>query len=146
MIVFASKLYQLSDMEKCSKSEGVKRRDLLHTARKYQILLCFAILSSWIVFAYLSISNVITKGNHKDNSIIESVLVSNIACIDSVVNVICLYLQYPFNEKYYDKYCGGVSKCCMYFIARRIPTDDEIVLGAIATENNGDKGENGVVV
>ena len=28
--------------------------------------------------------------------------------------MICLYLQYPFANKYYDKYCGCFSKCWIW--------------------------------
>ena len=40
------------------------------------------------------------------------------ACIDSVVNITCLYLQYPFNKKYYDQYCICAGNYCTYFLTK----------------------------
>ena len=42
-----------------------------------------------------------------------------VAYFDCTINVICLYLQYPFATKYYDKYCGCFGKyLCLNKILR----------------------------
>ena len=121
MILFTLKMNRLFNME---KSEGHQSIHLLNTTRKYVTLLSFSILSSWIVCLCIVVLSVFI---HSDNDIVNAILAS-IVCIDSVINVICLWLQYRFNQRYYDKYCGTVSTCCVYLIARRRANDDEIRL------------------
>ena len=38
-----------------------------------------------------------------------------IVSINCVINVLCLYLQYSFANKYYERFCVGIHRCwrCM---------------------------------
>ena len=111
MVVFSKKMYQVAKMDKTD--------ELLSTTIKYVSLLCIATLSSWIVFSFMILAHIITLGDDGVISItIQSVRRSMVG-IDCVVNIICLYLQYPFNDEYYKKYCACITNCCMYLITRR---------------------------
>ena len=76
-----------------------KQIKLLYVVTKNVELLLFAILSTWIS---TSMSDCISNSWYKSMGI---TLVRISVNIDSVINVICSYLQYPFNKKYYDQYC-----------------------------------------
>ena len=49
--------------------------------------------------------NINTSGNQWQFTLI---MVPNMTVL---VNIICLYFQYPFGQKSYDKYCGLMHKC-----------------------------------
>ena len=41
------------------------------------------------------------------------------SCLDCTVNIVCLYLQYQFNIKYYNKWCKCIERCWRkYFIKK----------------------------
>ena len=42
-----------------------------------------------------------------------------IGSINSSINVLCLYLQYPFANEYYDKYCVGIHRCWRFILTRK---------------------------
>ena len=66
----------------------------------------------------MSIStNILVNRGLIDEWVSESLL-DGITCIDGTINIICLYLQFPFTQKYYNKYCMCFRDCCMYLIAR----------------------------
>eukprot|EP01083_Nonionella_stella_P203262 741832_1 len=42
-----------------------------------------------------------------------------VMCVNSTVHVICLYLQYSFSTKYYEKYCVSIHLCWRYILTRK---------------------------
>ena len=133
MALFASKMYKLSKMDKCDEHQT----DLLYTTTKYVSLLCFATFSSWIVTLCMAFVGIFIP----DHDIVD-ILLPSMVCMDCVVNIICLYLQYPFNDKYYKRYCICITKFCMYLITKS--SNDEIKLkNSIHTDDTNDDIENG---
>ena len=142
MSLFSSKMFALMRMRQYSMDKGKpdtfdeKHKRLLYSTTKYVTLLSIAILSTFVfavcgVFAnyYVEIDG----------------LVSSVACIDCVINIICLYLQYPFNNKYYDKYCKCFGNCCMYFfikICKKKKKDRKRVVSDSTKERYDMKKEN----
>ena len=123
MIIFAQKMYQLLKMRQSSilsqnsSSEmqlNQQQIALLYTTTKYTLLLSIAMISTWISGAqglyYLLYSWTIETNPF--GFIISS--------IDIVTNIICLYLQFPFNKKYYDKYCKCLVNCCTYIMTMEL--------------------------
>ena len=69
---------------------------LLDRTSRYVSLIILAMISSFItIILFISLNT-------------PAIIFSFFDC---TVNVICLYLQYPFATKYYDKYCGWINKC-----------------------------------
>ena len=101
-------------MYKLAKLVKEKPKKLLSITSKYVTLLTLAILSSWISLL-ISIFLIMILGNGHPLLIIGRILVN----IDCVTNIICLYLQYPFNRDYYDKFCVCFAKCCSYLLNKR---------------------------
>ena len=121
MIIFVQKMYQLlkmrqsSIMAQNSNSEmqlNQQQIALLYTTTKYTLLLSIAMISTWISGANAMYRTLHTWSTevHPTGFMISS--------IDIVTNIICLYLQFPFNKKYYDKYCRYLVNCCTYLMTR----------------------------
>ena len=124
MILFAKKLYQLMLMSQSSMKHGQgnhhnnvsgnkyqfnqSQMELLHTTTKYVTLLSIAMISSWGNFICIIINIILPADTMKGDE--------NMVHIDCVINIVCLYLQYPFANRYYDKYCVCFGKCCTYLV------------------------------
>ena len=116
MVLFAGKMYKLASMRASSLNVGgsgltefnEQQRQLLYTTTKYVTLLSIAIISTWINVLFFVFVN-----------IIYSPMMAILTCLDIVINPICLWLQYKFAEKYYDRYCKCFGKCCMYLLMVR---------------------------
>ena len=113
MCLFSSKMYTLTKMRKSSMVDVENANDtktfnkhqgkLLYMTTKYVTLLSIAMISTWMnIFIFLTVHDADTTGV--------------LMCIDCVINVICLYLQYPCNREYYDKYCICFGNCCIYLL------------------------------
>ena len=68
------------------------------------LLLSIAIGSTWIAICFGIITNIFGLPGWV------LIWATN---IDSVINIIALYLQYPFNRKYYDRYCKCIYSICV---------------------------------
>ena len=132
MYLFTEKMYALTKMRASSLNKGdpdkfnEQQRKLLYTTTKYLTLLSIAMLSTWISGICSIPLNVIYSMDNQmaDKSTIIDILLL-LACIDSMVNIICLYLQFQFNHDYYDKYCTCFGKICTYFLMKRISNEIE---------------------
>ena len=123
MLFFSQKMYQLT---KIANNENEiefnqQQKKLLYTTTKYVTLLTIAILSSWIVFIGSTIY-MLKYINHYEQGRghIFYLLIGSLCCFDCMVNVICLYLQYPFNQKYYEKYCQCCARFCAYLFKKLV--------------------------
>ena len=149
MILFTSKMYELvktrkttiySDDDEVEIELNLQQQRLLYATAKYLTLLSLAIFSSWVGLVVI-VRNCIqfSVGGDvievKKTPISEAIAVS-LATMDSTINVICLYLAYPFSNKYYNKYCICFSKCCTYLLNKM--TVDEM-------KNEKAKGIHGIV-
>ena len=129
MYVFAKCMVKLTTMTTISSNESrssqrsinlnecqnKRKEELLYTSAKYVSLLSIAIITSFLttgIYWYLySIVN-----DSLSWSIMGAEILILVASVDCVVNIICLYLQYSFAKKYYDRYCGCMSRLCKGFI------------------------------
>ena len=157
MILFAQKMYELTKMRRSTivdTNDNINEQQavLLYATTKYMTLLTLAMVSSWISSSYMlginirSFDLVDAIGNEIDASIALS-----ITCIDSVFNVICLYLQYPMAKDYYDKYCICLGNFCTYLMTKNALKQKEQRHETLASveftnevnvEQNNDKNEN----
>ena len=122
MILFAQKMYALTQLRASSINNGSLefngvQRKLLHTTTKYMTLLALAMISTWTVTIYSIIVNIFVITTNINHALIYTAL-NSIACIDSSINIICLYLQFPFNKNYYHKYCQCFGRCFVYLLTR----------------------------
>ena len=110
MILFAQKMYALTKLRADHDENGQifskQQRKLLYATTKYVTLLLFAMISSWITILMGAIENTLT-GDITN-------LAAPLSNVDCVVNIICLYLQFPFAKEYYDKYCVCFANCCTH--------------------------------
>ena len=110
IILFVHRMHALIALRSPTSSTSIERRRLLHTTIKYVTLLSFALISTWITFI-LSAVDIVWNGNNFLD------LANGIfACLDCVVNILCLYLQYPFAERYYHRFCGCFRNCCILLV------------------------------
>ena len=117
MILFAQKMYALTKMRASSIDNdqvlfNEQQMELLRTTTKYVTLLSIAMISSWIYFFFVSINGILPG----QKTSVSGPLLGTLGNIDCVINILCLYLQFPFNNEYYDKYCICFTKFCMYFL------------------------------
>ena len=149
MILFAQKMYQLVKMRQSSiynqssddENEiefNEQQKQLLYTTTKYLTLLTLSMVLTWINLSGALISYAISPNDYTASLIlyIFGVLVTS---IDFVIIIICLYLQYPFSKKYYDKYCKCFANCCTWIMMKKLTRsyqmrakDDEIHLSNIS--------------
>ena len=125
MFLFARKMYQLTNVGSFSMMDNnndndddkyefdERERELLYATTKYVVLLSIALVSTWITFLLSWLEQIFDKNNNRDG-----VLSMVYNCIDCVINILCLYLQYEFNTKYYDKYCICFGDCCAYLFTK----------------------------
>ena len=122
MILFSQKMYALTKMrasshtyyelnDNCNGSGfNQEQKELLYTTTKYVSLLSLAIISTWITF----ITGLIGVGIEGATDAVPSPMGS----IDGVINIFCLYLQFPVAKGYYDKYCTCLSQCFTYLFMK----------------------------
>ena len=124
MTLFVQKMYQLFKIRQCSlDGSGIqmndRQRKLLYTSTKYVTLLSFAMVSTWMALAYGAFVNWF------GDSIIRA---RTVVIIDMDINIVCMYLQFAFNRKYYDKYCVCFGSCCSYFMDRKFRRSHQTVM------------------
>ena len=133
IILFGTKMYKITKL-RASSTRNVnggnvwneKQKKLLYTATKYITLLLIGVCSTWIICLVWIPFNVLQPDEP------EWILVSiALTGLDMVINITCLYLQFPFSVRYYDKYCSCFGKCCLMLLTRhksqetmKIPTDE----------------------
>ena len=99
-------MYALTKMRATSMQSGgsiefnEQQKQLLHTTTKYVTLLSLAMLSSWMA---ILIGVILTASLGFSDEIFRTIII--LENMDCKINILCLYLQYPFNREYYDKYC-----------------------------------------
>ena len=130
MVLFTSKMCQLTKMMRCSidteSKVNEKQQQLLYATTKYVTLLSIAMISSWIAMLGGTILG------HYGDLYIQYCLFD----VDVMINIICLYLQFPFNKHYYDKYCDWMCN----FILNLIMTKS--VNEVLANQSKQDLGDN----
>ena len=117
MILFTMKMYQLAIVLKDDTEDD---KELLYVTTKYVTLLSIAIISSFVSWS-VSIGLLLMRGNanvQRRSWLMYNTINCTLVCIDCTVNIICLYLQYSFAQRYYDKYCGWFGNCCTYLFQK----------------------------
>ena len=113
MKLFVFKMYALTRMRQSSiNNQGeftAQQMKLLYATTKYVTLLSIAMIST-LLNALLSWLLV---------DIFGTVFTAFMMCFDGTINIVCLYLQFSNNKKYYDKYCICFGNCCTYLLMMR---------------------------
>ena len=117
MVLFSQKMYALIKMRRKHTDDtmifNAKQKRLLYLTTKYVTLLSLATISTWITMIIALVLFAIFGANQ------ESLNITRIFMnFDFVINIICLYLQYPFNEKYYVKYCICFGDICLHLLTK----------------------------
>ena len=129
MFVFVYKMYTLTKMRQSSIAYGVsneidedviklnnQQMKFLQMTSKYISLLSLAIITTWITFIDNIIYGKIVK--RWGWTVIGHEIFGVQYAIDCAVNVLCLYLQYSFARKYYEKYCQCLGNCCLLILKK----------------------------
>ena len=137
MVLFVHKMYALMKLRASSlRNFTAKQHVLLKATTKYITLLSIALVSSWISVSTVIIANALF-GDQEGEDRYTLLYISGgvLVCIDVTFNIICLYLQYPFNKKYYDKYCICFGNCCVYLLTCNTSSVEKD-MGEIVEMNN----------
>ena len=127
--VFSQKMYQVSELHCDSNEErnDCNKRKLLDMASKFISLLSFAILTTIMtfiiagpLFQYVKLREN-AMGNIFMNIYAQSMYA--VMSMDCAVNITCLYLQYTFNDRYYDKYCKCFGNFWLCLFKRKAIND-----------------------
>ena len=115
LYLFANKLMILAhsraaSMRNVADENAIKlsqtQTKLINQTSRIVSLISIAMLTTFInAFMF-------TNSNHA------SIILLTLTYIDCTVNVICLYLTYPFSTKYYDRFCGCFNKCWNHILSR----------------------------
>ena len=93
----------------------IKQLQIIDVSSKYLSLFMFAMLSTSIHYVIFSIFNF----NELDPAILMGV--------DCVVNLLCLFLQFPFTSIYYYQYCRSLDICCRRVLTWRLGKHDQAI-------------------
>eukprot|EP01083_Nonionella_stella_P254067 873556_1 len=87
------------------------QKKLIHQIARYNALFALgSVLNVVSLIGFtLSLAVAINKGERYYPQVVASAQI--FTNINGVVNVICLYLQYSFATKHYQKYCGCLDLC-----------------------------------
>ena len=122
MILFAQKMYKLIKMRFKAGTEmklNFQQEKLLYVTTKYVTLLSIAMISTWITVIFaICYSWLCLFGRIDEEYCVYSVWME-VRCTDSLINIICLYLQFPFAKNIYNRYCLYCRNCCQYVLTRR---------------------------
>ena len=100
--IFAHKMYKLGQLIGANMDHTHQREmKLLNTTSKYIALLSIAMLTTWLSFLIY----MILIFSFAEWTVFLMQMYQLQFSIDCMVNVLCLFLQYPFNKKYYNKHC-----------------------------------------
>ena len=110
--VFVTKMHQLTDMrvsigDNNQKELNQRQLRMLYTTSKYVSLLTFAQFTTIITCVIMILLIQFMWDKYEGLS---RCILSMVVSMDSANNLLCLYLQYPFAERYYDKYCACFGK------------------------------------
>ena len=106
----------------------------MYAATKYIGLLSIAIISTVILALFSIIGKVSGMPMDNDFWIFGKLILCS---IDNLINIICLYLQFKFGKKYYDKYCKCLEVCgSRFFFAEDVLKRIEME-ASIKTESDG---------
>lgn len=100
-----------------SETEGLdtKQMQIIDVSAKYLSLYMFANVCTIIHFSVFSFLY-----RHEMDT-------GTFMGIDCIVNLICLYLQLPFCDSYYYKYCRKVDICCRWIMMRNLGKHDQAI-------------------
>ena len=97
---------------------------LINSVSRYVGLFSIALFTSIVSVTMIFADSWWPEGSHTYGQVTS--IVSN---IDAIINLICLYLQFSFNIKYYEKLCGCLD-CWKSIFMRKVHDN----IGRIATE------------
>ena len=114
------------------------QKKLLYTITKYVTFLSIAMISTWISAAISIFDSMLQRDqlDDKHDQLVFLITAANIRCIDCVINIICLTLQYPFADAYYKKYCICFGDCCTQLITRKLVKEAERDLQDLGNPRN----------
>ena len=88
-----------------------KQKALIKRSTKYVSILSLAMFTSFLVSISWICGTFLWSESEDINAILDQSMML-LTLIDSIVNVICLYLQFTFSNEYYEKYCQKWIECC----------------------------------
>ena len=107
------------DIDVCTDVHSVvlnqTQKKMIDSIVRYVGLFSISMVTSCISLVVLSGGKWWPDGNTRGEHVQVYMMVSG---IDAVINLICCYLHYSFNKKYYDKFCGCLDCWKSYFIKR----------------------------
>ena len=133
MYVFGEKMYKITKLRATSLKNlsqnnaqiklTKKQNELLNTTSKYLSLSALAIFTTFFAVAVIWYAwELYGEYNQFWDEIIRQIVIM-VYPIDCTINVICLYLQYSFATRYYNKYCACFGKCWGYFLTNKFERD-----------------------
>lgn len=119
---FARKMVQFTAMRSNDSVSGddlklnKQQMKMIDSTTRYCSLLHVGILTS----LFATVVMIIIGDDLRKSWNIEFFQVAfSVVSVNCVINVICLYLQYPFASEYYRKYCGGIHRCFGFILTQK---------------------------
>ena len=112
ILIFVKKLMDLAmSRNYTSLSLTPQQLNLINRSSKYISLLSLAMFTSILTSISWICGTLLWSADDELNAILDQSMVL-LTLIDCTVNAICLYLQFKFSERYYEKYCKEWIECC----------------------------------
>eukprot|EP01084_Bolivina_argentea_P287448 493238_1 len=124
IIIFAKKLLKLTNFRRNSVAAikpavNLKQIKVIDNATRYVSLLSMGIFSSTSCCVMVIVLIWWFIGKQYINKEYVNIVFA-IICIDCVINIIGLYLQFAFACKYYNKYCKRIHLCWRYLLIKQV--------------------------
>eukprot|EP01084_Bolivina_argentea_P010488 19534_1 len=117
LYLFINNLLKLVKMCSFDAELSPSQRFMINSAAKYASILSLAIITSIISVIGWNVATLlwdVTANWNQYNSFLQQIMLLT-STMDAIVNELCLYLQFSFTAKYYDKYCQRcMAKICYY--------------------------------
>ena len=99
-------------MYELKKGKSKEQMDLLHAITRIAVTCAVAMLSSFSFFAFwLSVEESLMRSGGTLTLHQNIWWLQYSWCIDSLVNLVCVYLSMGINRAHYDAVCGRCCKC-----------------------------------
>eukprot|EP01084_Bolivina_argentea_P029222 54228_1 len=110
--LFASKLMELTSQIATAHILNEKQKALIQKTHKYVSIFSLALITTFFTLILWVLYSIAYRVSKLEVLSLKMVIFAHV--IDYIINIICLYLQFSFAAKYYDKYCKCIQHCCCW--------------------------------
>jgi len=98
-----------------AKRMNDRQTELLETISKHSLLICFMVMGNVIWFVWLAIPY---GDEDSGDKVVFDVLTQYVFLAVNLLQLLCLYLGFPFAKDRYSRYCPKLHKLCQRYFTK----------------------------